>query len=300
MPGGAISCTQGLPPNILSMFKSEEDLGPPLLVDKPKMPPYTGLAAFVPHFTPKDEDDYKPVIKETPPERRARKAEKRKREGAVVAAKAAEDYKPHENEDATEDAFKTLFVGRLSYGVDDRKLKREMERYGRVKKLRLVNDSKSGKPRGYAFVEFEDERDMKVAYKQADGMRIDGKRVVVDVERGRTVKGWKPRRLGGGLGGTRIGSKRQNQNYSGREPFDTGRSGGSSSYRSSGGDRGRSDRDRRDDRRRDDRDRRDDRRRDDRDRRDDRRRDDRDRGRDRDRDRGRDRDRDRGRDRDRR
>lgn len=28
-----------------------------------------------------------------------------------------------------------------------------------------------------------------------------GKRILVDVERGRTVRGWKPRRLGGGLGG---------------------------------------------------------------------------------------------------
>ena len=36
------------------------------------------------------------------------------------------------------------------------------------------------------------------AYKHADGKKIDGKRVVVDVERGRTVKSWKPRRLGEG------------------------------------------------------------------------------------------------------
>ena len=34
------------------------------------------------------------------------------------------------------------------------------------------------------------------AYKYADGKKIDSKRVVVDVERGRTVKSWKPRRLG--------------------------------------------------------------------------------------------------------
>ena len=34
------------------------------------------------------------------------------------------------------------------------------------------------------------------AYKHADGKRIDGRRISVDVERGRTVKGWKPRRLG--------------------------------------------------------------------------------------------------------
>merc|ERR1739838_961637 len=35
------------------------------------------------------------------------------------------------------------------------------------------------------------------------GRKIDGKRVLVDVERGRTVKGWRPRRLGGGLGNSR-------------------------------------------------------------------------------------------------
>lgn len=34
------------------------------------------------------------------------------------------------------------------------------------------------------------------AYKYGDGKKIDGRRVVVDVERGRTVKSWKPRRLG--------------------------------------------------------------------------------------------------------
>lgn len=41
------------------------------------------------------------------------------------------------------------------------------------------------------------------AYKHGDGRKIEGRRVLVDVERGRTVKGWLPRRLGGGLGDTR-------------------------------------------------------------------------------------------------
>ncbi len=42
---------------------------------------------------------------------------------------------------------------------------------------------------------------MKVAYKEAEGMKLGKRRLLIDVERGRTVKGWKPRRLGGGLGG---------------------------------------------------------------------------------------------------
>lgn len=60
---------------------------------------------------------------------------------------------------------------------------------------------RNGKPRGYAFVEFDHKNDMKNAYKLADGRKIDGRRIVVDVERGRTVPNWRPRRLGGGLGG---------------------------------------------------------------------------------------------------
>ena len=55
------------------------------------------------------------------------------------------------------------------------------------------------------------------AYKNADGRKIENRRVVVDVERGRTVPNWRPRRLGGGLGGTRLGGKEVNQLVSGRE-----------------------------------------------------------------------------------
>lgn len=69
--------------------------------------------------------------------------------------------------------------------------------------MKLVYDKFTDKPRGYGFVEFEHERDMKTAYKHADGRKIDGRRILVDVERGRTVKDWKPRKCGGGLGSSR-------------------------------------------------------------------------------------------------
>ena len=75
--------------------------------------------------------------------------------------------------------------------------------YGPVRSVKLVYDKFTEKPRGYGFVEFEHERDMKTAYKHADGRKIDGRRILVDVERGRTVKDWKPRKCGGGLGSSR-------------------------------------------------------------------------------------------------
>jgi len=71
MPGGAISCTQGLPNNIVSMFQAKPPLEPPLLVDKPKMPAYTGIAAFVPHFVASDQVSTPtappPIPSRTPP-----------------------------------------------------------------------------------------------------------------------------------------------------------------------------------------------------------------------------------------
>ena len=51
-----------------------------------------------------------------------------------------------------------------------------------------------------------------------DGMKIEGKRILVDIERGRTVNTFRPRRLGGGLGTTRLGPKHMNQKYPGRDP----------------------------------------------------------------------------------
>ncbi|KAJ0040402.1 hypothetical protein Pint_28263 [Pistacia integerrima] len=83
--------------------------------------------------------------------------------------------------------------------------------------VRLVTDKETNKPKGYAFIEYMHTRDMKAAYKQADGRKLDGRRVLVDVERGRTVPNWRPRRLGGGLGTTRVGGEEVNQRFSGRE-----------------------------------------------------------------------------------
>merc|ERR1712151_1135889 len=114
------------------------------------------------------------------------------------------NYDPHKDANAAGDPFRTLFVARVSFDTTEKKLKREFEVFGSIKKVRMVYDQK-GKPRGYCFIEFEHERDLKNAYKQGDGKKIDGRRVMVDVERGRTVEGWLPRRLGGGRGPGRVG-----------------------------------------------------------------------------------------------
>ena len=113
------------------------------------------------------------------------------------------------------DPNRTLFVGRLAYATTEATLQDIFKYYGSIKGIRLINGDK-GKSRGYAFIEFSSERSLEKAYRECDAMKIDGRRIVVDVERGRTVQGWLPRRLGGGLGRTRA-SKRSQVSATGRE-----------------------------------------------------------------------------------
>merc|ERR1719447_601230 len=200
--------TAFLPPNLIALFAPRD----PIEFKQPEdeLPwerdrtnnPYSGIATFVSDFDPPSETPAK-VRVETRAEKDKRKRRDKLERGMKKTEEALEDWNPHEDEKVDSDPFKTLFVARINYDTSESKLKREFEEYGRIRSIRLVEDMKKNKPRGYAFIEFEKERDMHAAYKYADGKKIDGKRVLVDVERGRTVKGWRPRRLGGGLGNSR-------------------------------------------------------------------------------------------------
>ncbi|XP_028174137.1 U1 small nuclear ribonucleoprotein 70 kDa isoform X2 [Ostrinia furnacalis] len=212
--------TQFLPPNLLALFAARDPI--PYLPPAAKLPHekkqkgYDGVGAFLNVFEHPSE---------TPPptrvETREERLERRRRERAEQTAYKLEQeialWDPAANPRATTDPFKTLFVARINYDTSESKLRREFEGYGPIKKIYMVYSKENDKPRGYAFIEYEHERDMHSAYKHADGKKIDGKRVLVDVERARTVKGWLPRRLGGGLGGTRRGGADVNIKHSGRE-----------------------------------------------------------------------------------
>ncbi|XP_062130495.1 U1 small nuclear ribonucleoprotein 70 kDa [Drosophila sulfurigaster albostrigata] len=212
--------TQYLPPNLLALFAARDPIPfmPPVdkLPHEKKSRGYLGVAKFMSDFEdPKDTPLPKTV------ETRQERLERRRREKAEQVAYKLEReialWDPTEIKNATVDPFRTLFIARINYDTSESKLRREFEFYGPIKKIVLIHDQDSGKPKGYAFIEYEHERDMHAAYKHADGKKIDSKRVLVDVERARTVKGWLPRRLGGGLGGTRRGGNDVNIKHSGRE-----------------------------------------------------------------------------------
>ncbi|KAL6588017.1 hypothetical protein OROMI_000995 [Orobanche minor] len=206
----------GLTSNLLKLFEPRPPLEYKPPPEKRKCPSFTGMAQFVSNFAEPGDPQYAIPVKkgETPAQKRARIHEIRLEAGAKKAAEGLEKYDPNNDPNISGDPYKTLFVARLNYETTESKIKREFEAYGPIKRVRLVMDKETNKPRGYAFIEYVHTRDMKAAYKQADGRKIDNRRVLVDVERGRTVPNWRPRRLGGGLGTTRGGGEEVNQRVS--------------------------------------------------------------------------------------
>ncbi|KAJ6398449.1 hypothetical protein OIU77_019280 [Salix suchowensis] len=180
----------GLTTNLLKLFEPRPPLEFKPLPEKRKCPPYSGMAQFVSNFAEPGDLEYAPPIKEaeTRAQKKARIHMARLEKGAEKAVEELQKYDPNNDPNVSGDPYKTLFVARLNYETTESKIKRELESYGPIKQVRMVADKVSNKPRGYAFIEYMHTRDMKAAYKQADGRKLDGRRVLVDVERELGVK----------------------------------------------------------------------------------------------------------------
>ncbi|SCU95836.1 LAME_0F13696g1_1 [Lachancea meyersii CBS 8951] len=115
------------------------------------------------------------------------------------------EWKPHEDANfADTDPYRTIFVGRLPYSVTEVELQKLFVRFGDIEKVRVVRNKMTNKSRGYGFVAFKEEHSARSACREIGvhrGEEVEGRAIIVDIERGRTVKYFTPRRLGGGLGG---------------------------------------------------------------------------------------------------
>ena len=96
---------------------------------------------------------------------------------------------------------RTLYVARFGPKVTKYDLKEFFCRYGDVLSVKVIVDVVTGLPQGYGFVEMRSEDDARRAVRRSVDATLKGCRIFVDYECGRSMKGWKPRRLGGGFGG---------------------------------------------------------------------------------------------------
>ncbi|XP_052102398.1 U11/U12 small nuclear ribonucleoprotein 35 kDa protein-like isoform X2 [Mytilus californianus] len=117
----------------------------------------------------------------------------------IIRAMAAK-YKPNKK-DVVGDPEKTIFIARLNPKTNETTIEKVFSGYGIIKQFRLVRDIITGYSRCYAFVEYYDHKEAEDAVWRGHKQEIDGCEVFVDYECERVLKGWVPRRLGGGFGG---------------------------------------------------------------------------------------------------
>jgi len=73
-----------------------------------------------------------------------------------------------------------LFVGSLSWNVDEEWLKSEFEEFGEVTGVRLITDRETGRSKGYGYVDFANAADAAKAHAAKKGTEIDGRAINVD------------------------------------------------------------------------------------------------------------------------
>ncbi len=91
--------------------------------------------------------------------------------------------------------MKNIFVGNLPFSITEETVRGLFERYGQVNSARIMTDRETGRSRGFAFVEMENEGEADQAISALNGYTMDGRALNVNEARP------KPERsFGGGAG----------------------------------------------------------------------------------------------------
>ncbi|KAJ3140225.1 hypothetical protein HDU90_008452 [Geranomyces variabilis] len=98
----------------------------------------------------------------------------------------------HEITKASEELRKTstcLYVGNLPYSFREEDVSELFDRYGRLRNVSVPQDRLTGRNKGFAFVTFEDRRDAEDAKHKYDQSTVEGRRLRIDWDVGRDLKG---------------------------------------------------------------------------------------------------------------
>jgi len=96
---------------------------------------------------------------------------------------------------------KKLYVGNLSYSVDDQSLNQNFSEFGTVESAKVMMDRDSGRSKGFGFVEMSSDAEAQAAISGMNGKSVDGRDMVVN-----EARPMEPRTGGfGGGGGRREG-----------------------------------------------------------------------------------------------
>jgi len=73
-----------------------------------------------------------------------------------------------------------IYVGNLSFGIDDAKLKEVFAPFGEVEEVSVIKDRFSGRSKGFGFVTISDDGAAKKAISELNGKEVDGRELKVN------------------------------------------------------------------------------------------------------------------------
>jgi len=120
---------------------------------------------------------------------------------------------------------KNIFVGNLDFNASEESVRSLFERYGAVNSARIMTDRETGRSRGFAFVEMENENEADQAIQALNGYTLDGRALNVNEARPKPDRGGFGGG-GGGRGGFGGGGGRPGGGGGGRRPGGGGGGGG--------------------------------------------------------------------------
>ncbi|HLG31886.1 MAG TPA: RNA-binding protein [Ignavibacteriaceae bacterium] len=75
---------------------------------------------------------------------------------------------------------KKLFVGSLPWAVNDDSLKAAFTPFGNVVSAKVVTDRRTGRSKGFGFVEMESDSEASAAIEALNGSELNGRNIVVN------------------------------------------------------------------------------------------------------------------------
>ena len=81
-----------------------------------------------------------------------------------------------------------IYVGNLSFKVDENELRDAFEEYGSVSSVKIITDKFTGRSKGFAFVEMSSDAEAQAAIGALDGKDAGGRALKVNEAKPRTTR----------------------------------------------------------------------------------------------------------------
>ena len=79
-----------------------------------------------------------------------------------------------------------IYIGNLNYLVKEADLQQVIEEYGAVESVKIIKDRETGKSKGFAFIEMNNDAQAKQAIEELNGSEFEGRTMIVKEARPRS------------------------------------------------------------------------------------------------------------------